>query len=527
MTDYGHDLVFGSFLTPRADQPEQVIALGQLSEQVGLDLVTVQDHPYQPTFLDTWTLLSYLAAATLRIRLSANVLNLPLRGPTIIARSAASLDRLSNGRVELAIGAGGFWDAIEANGGNRLTAGQAVDALDEAIQVIRELWNVEQRGGVRVDGEHYRVVGAKRGPAPVHRMEIWVGALKPRMLRLIGRSADGWLPSLSYLPDGPASLPELNATIDAAAVDAGRDPSAVRRLLNISGQFAGVGSGFLAGPAAQWAEELAAVTLEHGVSTFILSGDDPADLQTFGEEVAPTVREIVAAERARQSSPPPAGSQPGPAPARDSIDVRDAAGVPPTPTPPPLARFTTQEVWDESTRPQAPPAPADHVYTEHARAAGQHLVDVHDHLRAELRQLRDLLQQVEEGVLTAAQARGAVNEMTLRRNDWTLGAYCAQYCSLLTQHHALEDQAIFPHLRGADPALAPVIDRLAQEHLVIHDVVMGIDRALVQHMNEPGDFDPLREALDVLTDALLSHLSYEEQQLVEPIARFGFYRGQL
>src|SRR5215469_5673347 len=127
MTDYGHDLLFGSFITPAATRPDDVLALARLSEAAGLDLATFQDHPYQPAFLDTWTLMSYVAAATSTIRLSGNVLNLPLRQPVVLARSAASLDLLSGGRVELGIGAGAFWDAIEASGGRPLTAGQAVD----------------------------------------------------------------------------------------------------------------------------------------------------------------------------------------------------------------------------------------------------------------------------------------------------------------------------------------------------------------------------------------------------------------
>ena len=277
MADYGHDLLFGSFITPWARAPERVVALAQLSEQAGLDLVTIQDHPYLPDFLDTWTLLSFLAAATSRIRLVPNVLNLPLRPPVVLARSAASLDLLSAGRVELGLGAGAFWDAIEAAGGRRLRPGEAVGALGEAITIIREVWAAGQRGGVRVHGEHDRVSGARRGPAPAHDVGIWVGAYKPRMLGLIGRAADGWLPSLSYLPRGIAELPDMNARIDEAAAAAGREPAAIRRLLNVSGEFSAASSGCLHGPAAQWAEELAGLALDTGVSGFILGTDDPAD----------------------------------------------------------------------------------------------------------------------------------------------------------------------------------------------------------------------------------------------------------
>ena len=295
MADYGHELAFGTFITPQNQRPEEVVALSQLTERAGLDLVTFQDHPYQPAFLDTWTLLSWVAARTERLRLSPNVLNLPLRPPAVLARAAASLDLLSGGRVELGLGAGAFWDAIEAMGGRRLTPGQAVDALSEAIDVIRQVWDVSERGGVRVDGEHHRVRGAKRGPAPAHEIELWLGAYKPRMLRLTGSKADGWLPSLAYLPR--EQFASANAAIDAAAEEAGRDPRSVRRLLNVQGAFADRDGGYLQGPPTQWVEQLLELVLEHGFSTFILAGDDPAAIERFGAEVAPALREAVARER--------------------------------------------------------------------------------------------------------------------------------------------------------------------------------------------------------------------------------------
>ena len=125
--------------------------------------MTFQDHPYQPRFLDTWTLLSNVAARTSSVRLAPNVANLPLRPPAVLARSVASLDILSGGRVELGLGAGAFWDAIAANGGPSLKPGESVDALAEAIDIIRALWG---DGTVRLDGEHYHVHGAKPGRSP-------------------------------------------------------------------------------------------------------------------------------------------------------------------------------------------------------------------------------------------------------------------------------------------------------------------------------------------------------------------------
>jgi alkanesulfonate monooxygenase SsuD/methylene tetrahydromethanopterin reductase-like flavin-dependent oxidoreductase (luciferase family) len=291
MGDYGHDLLFGSFITPRSERPEDVVVLAELGERVGLDLVTFQDHPYQPAFLDAWTLLSWVAARTTRVHVSGNVLNLPLRQPAVLARAAASLDLLSGGRFELALGAGAFWEAIEAMGGPRRTPGQAVDALEEALDVIHAIWDPSGRRGVELEGEHYQLHGAKRGPAPAHRIPIWLGALKPRMLRLIGRKADGWLPSLSYLNQG--DLERGNEIIDSAARDSGRDPRQIRRLLNV-----GLGDdGVTDGPPERWAENLLPLARDHGISTFILASDDAGAIETWARAVAPALREAVASER--------------------------------------------------------------------------------------------------------------------------------------------------------------------------------------------------------------------------------------
>jgi alkanesulfonate monooxygenase SsuD/methylene tetrahydromethanopterin reductase-like flavin-dependent oxidoreductase (luciferase family)/FAD/FMN-containing dehydrogenase len=295
MPDYGHPLRFGTFITPTNAPPEAPVALARLSEQLGYDLVTFQDHPYQPTFLDTWTLLSWVAAQTSRSHVAANVHNLPLRPPAVLARSAASLDLLSGGRFELGLGAGAFADAAVAMGAPRRTAGQSIEALAEAIAIIRGIWDSDDRRPLRVEGEHYRIDGAKRGPAPAHDIPIVVGAYKPRMLRLVGRLADGWLPSLSWMP--PEALAEANAVIDEAAETEGRDPREVRRLLNIGGSFGDRDGGLLQGPSSQWVEQLLPMVVDDGVSTFILASDDVRTLQQFAEEVMPALHESVRSER--------------------------------------------------------------------------------------------------------------------------------------------------------------------------------------------------------------------------------------
>jgi hemerythrin-like domain-containing protein len=197
------------------------------------------------------------------------------------------------------------------------------------------------------------------------------------------------------------------------------------------------------------------------------------------------------------------------------------------PTPDDGKRTGARVPWDESTRPRRPESGTEVTYSEQGRLVGQHLIDVHDMLRHELGRLREIVAEVRAGELAPGEARSALNEMSMRQHDWVLGAFCSRYCQVVSRHHGLEDGAIFPHLKASDEGLVPVIDRLAEEHLVIHDAIEAVDRALVQTMRNPGDLDGLQAALDLLTDALLSHLSYEEHELVEPLARHGFYTGQV
>jgi alkanesulfonate monooxygenase SsuD/methylene tetrahydromethanopterin reductase-like flavin-dependent oxidoreductase (luciferase family) len=532
MTDYGHELEFGVFVTPSSQQPDAVVELAQLADQAGLDLVTFQDHPYQPAFLDTWTLMSYAAARTERVRLAGNVLNLPLRGPAVLARSVASLDLLSGGRVELGIGAGGFWDAIEAMGGRRLRPGQAVDALAEALEIIRAVWDTGTRGGIRLAGDYYQLSGAKRGPAPAHPIEIWVGAYKPRMLQLIGRLANGWLPSLSYLE--PGQLTAGNAAIDQAAAEAGRSPASVRRLLNISGQFAPTATDLLDGPPSHWASQLAELALSEGIGTFILATDDPSAIRRFAGEVAPAVRELVAAGRTAAARSPGDGLGISPAELAGTPDPEDRsdAGRAPAPsrevvgvapTPDDGMRLSPARLWDEAARPTGPGAPAAAVYTPAGQAASAQLVAVHNMLREELAEIRDLIMNVQKGAKDAGQARSELNQMTMRQNNWTMGAYCQSYCRVVTAHHSAEDMAVFPYLRARERTLGPVLDRLHSEHVVIHGVLDAVDAALVKFITDPDAGTELQDAVDLLSDTLLSHLAYEERELIEPLARFGFY----
>ena len=513
MTDYGHELQFGIFVVPDASAPERVLELASLAEVLGLDLVTVQDHPYQARFLDTWTLLCVIAARTSTIRVAPNVANLPLRQPVVLARSVASLDILSGGRVELGLGAGAFWDAIEAVGGPRRTPGESVDALAEAIDVIRAVWDTHERS-IRLEGRFYPVSGAHPGPAPAHRPELWLGAYKPRMLALTGAKADGWLPSMGYAE--PDVLARMSAAIDRAATEAGRSPVEIRRMYNLNGAF-GAGRGFLQGSPEEWARQLAGLTAECGISTFLLAVSEEQTLRTFANEVAPAVRALVA-DRREHGFSESAASGPGLQAAPSDGQRFDIA-----PTPDDGVRLAGLP-WDESTRPSGPPPAEERAYNEQELAAGRHLIDVHNGLRAELERLRDVLEQVAAGGTDPAALRTFFNRMTIRQNHWTLGAFCESYCRAVTVHHTIEDESVFPHLARSDERLGAVIERLGAEHEQIAAMLDGIDSALVALVAGEQDALPrVQAAVDLVTDAMKSHFSYEERELIEPLARLGFY----
>jgi alkanesulfonate monooxygenase SsuD/methylene tetrahydromethanopterin reductase-like flavin-dependent oxidoreductase (luciferase family) len=291
-------LRFGISIVPATENLERSRELVRTADQAaGLDFVGIQDHPYQHHFLDTWSLIPTLLAETKRISFFTDVANLPLRPPAVMAKAAASLDVLSGGRFELGLGAGGIPDVIANFGGPRRTPGESVEALDEAIDVIRLLWS-DQRS-VSFEGKYYRLDDARPGPRPAHQIGIWVGAFKPRMIRLVGRKADGWLPSLGVL-----SRDELRAgndRIDAAAEKAGRDPGSIRRIINIQGLI-GEGSpparselpvGYLAGeplsgPADWWVETLAGF-VDDGFDTLIFWPVDvtPGQVEQLAAEVVP------------------------------------------------------------------------------------------------------------------------------------------------------------------------------------------------------------------------------------------------
>jgi alkanesulfonate monooxygenase SsuD/methylene tetrahydromethanopterin reductase-like flavin-dependent oxidoreductase (luciferase family) len=288
VTTANHPVSFGYFVVPAAASP--LIATAQRIERLGLDYVGIQDHPYQRNFADTWSLMAMIAASTTTLRIFPDVANLPLRPPAVMAKAAATIDLLSGGRFELGLGAGGFWDAIEAYGGPRRAPGEALGALEEAITVIRKIWSGERN--LRFEGSHYRLAGAQSGPVPPHQIGIWLGVYGPRALELTGRAADGWIPSFR---GDIGQIAEMSRRVDDAVAAAGRPPGAVRRVLNVAGAVtSAVSEGMFRGPVSQWVDDLAEVAVSYGFDTFIFWGEGDDQLDRFAQEVVPAARERLA-----------------------------------------------------------------------------------------------------------------------------------------------------------------------------------------------------------------------------------------
>ncbi|MFG2086091.1 MULTISPECIES: LLM class flavin-dependent oxidoreductase [unclassified Spirillospora] len=292
---------FGIQLNPSASGLGDVRALARLADADGLDLLGVQDHPYAAGLADTVTLMAAVLAETERLRVFPDVASLPLRGPAVLAKQAATLDLLSGGRFELALGAGAFWPAITAMGGPHRTAGQALRALEEAIEIIRAMWRPGET--VKITGEHYTVKGLHAGPAPAHPIGIWIGSVGPKALALTGRLGDGWAaPIPHYLPY--EKWRESQDVITRAAEDAGRDPSAITRIAQLVGDVTdSPGTVRLKGEepirtdAAGWARVLAGLATDTGFDTFVYWPEtaDETQLLRWTREVIPATRALLGA----------------------------------------------------------------------------------------------------------------------------------------------------------------------------------------------------------------------------------------
>ena len=298
MGNFHHGVRFGANVDPTANDPGWPLQLTHAIERAGLELIGVQDHPYNAGFLETWTLIATLLQATERVHIFPNVANLPLRPPAMLAKAAATLDVLSGGRVELGLGAGAFREGIEAMGGPGRSRGESIGALEEAVQIIHAFWS--DKTALHFAGKHYTIKGAHPGPRPAHPIGLWLGSYGPRALGIVGRLADGWLPSNSYAP--PERLPEMQQRINDAAIAAGRQPRDIRRIYNVMGLITGGPvHGLLTGPVDYWVDELTRLAVEVGMDAFIYwpADDRLRQIELFAAEVVPAVRAQVARARGK------------------------------------------------------------------------------------------------------------------------------------------------------------------------------------------------------------------------------------
>ncbi|MEV5548790.1 LLM class flavin-dependent oxidoreductase [Streptomyces sp. NPDC052309] len=296
MTDYGRPLSFGLSLDPAAGSLDRTRHLARLAEAHGLEHLAVQDHPYQPGHLDSWTLISHLAAATERISFFTDVADLQLRPPTMLAKAAASLSVLTDGRIHLGVGGGAFPEAIASMGGLPRRGEQMVAFTEESLGIMRRAL---AGGTVRMQSPHHSVTGYRAGPVPPKPVELWLGAQKRKMLTVTGRSADGWISPLNiYVP--PHEVPSRQEIIDAAATAAGRTPESIRRIYNVIGAIVPAQGGQgLVGDVRRWVDALTEWTVLLGFDTFVFwpVTDPENQLALFASEVVPAVREAVDAAR--------------------------------------------------------------------------------------------------------------------------------------------------------------------------------------------------------------------------------------
>ncbi len=203
------------------------------ADRLGFHGVWDYDHFYgltdrvQPTF-EGWTTLAAMAAKTDRARVGCLVSSVTFRNPAVLAKMAVTVDHISGGRLEFGLGAGWHDDEHRGYGIEFPSPGARVAMLDEALTVIRGLWTEES---VTFEGEFFTVIDALANPKPLQRPHppIVIGAVKPRMLRVVARHADEW----NVPGQGPEGWAATSAELDAACAEVGRDPADIRRSVQL------------------------------------------------------------------------------------------------------------------------------------------------------------------------------------------------------------------------------------------------------------------------------------------------------
>lgn len=272
------------------------VGLALAAETFGFDFVSTNDHMHAGSStggqarasLESWTLMTWIGALTSHIKLGVCASCLAFRPPIILAKMAESLDRLSNGRLFLGLGAGsGGPDGSEMYrlGLLERTPREQLVAVREAVSVIRAAWS---QPDVEFSGDAFEVRGANLEPKASRQIPIWLGATQPRALALTGQIADGWLASsFGYTLDEACSKRRV---VRQAAVDAGRNPDALWFAYHASFSI-GQGSAVLSGGVKEVADRLTAVVRNGFNAPHLQPVDDHVrQIEILAKEVIPEVR---------------------------------------------------------------------------------------------------------------------------------------------------------------------------------------------------------------------------------------------
>jgi alkanesulfonate monooxygenase SsuD/methylene tetrahydromethanopterin reductase-like flavin-dependent oxidoreductase (luciferase family) len=216
----------------------------------------------------------------------------PLRLPALTAKMAETLQRLSNGRLILGLGAGSSDQEMHSFGIDPPTAGAKVTGLEESVRIIQALWT---EPAVTFAGRLHRVNDARIEPKPDQPIPVWLGAFGDRALDLTGRLADGWIPSYGYAP--PQVVVVMRDKVLAAAETAGRDPGAVTCAYHLEARVgtAVPSSEVVSGSVAQVTDQLIAL-VALGFTAFSVSLVGPGrhdQAAALAHEVMPAVRAAV------------------------------------------------------------------------------------------------------------------------------------------------------------------------------------------------------------------------------------------
>lgn len=311
-------LKWGLQSSPQHVSYPELLQLWQRAEALGYDSAWLFDH-FMPITgerggpcFEGWTLLSALAAQTQRLHVGCLVTSVIYRHPAVLAKMGATLDVISDGRLELGIGAGWFEAEALAYGMPFPRTGERLAQLDEALQVIRSLWTEDYSD---FKGRHFSLTQARCEPKPIQKPtpKIWVGGQGEKVtLRIVAERADGWDTDMLPLELYAHKLEVLTQHSERA----GRDPATIRKMIHFAGAIAEdertaqqraealaqewqtnvaeLQGRVLLGTPQQAAEQLMAY-IERGVEHFVLSLAAPYDMQMvelYINEVAPLVERL-------------------------------------------------------------------------------------------------------------------------------------------------------------------------------------------------------------------------------------------